>query len=764
MRVYTVTYLNKNYGSVLQAYALQRQLRAFGAEPVIVQPASERRKPTIKRRLVTVLRPKKHYTVLQTAKLEWQKRDFAEKERKLDAFINDRIQVLWYKDLRDVSAAVRTGDLLLAGSDQIWSSVNGSLSAFYTFRWPGLQRRVRRFSYAASTGGAGFSSAQMEEYARRLQNFEVVSFREKQAAEELKGLFDTEVRCDPDPTLLIDSDAWKELASPRLIEQPYLFVYMLRPDANLIRRASEEGKKRGCRVIYTGLQSDRFKGVETVCDAGVEDFLSYILYADAVITNSFHGTVFSVLFERPFVSVKIASTSARVDNLLDQLELSQRGISPNEGLAVLSAPIDFAAAHRRLAELRGPGLEYLRRLCENGGTKEPTGEVRGFFDSRRRRDCRGCTACSSACPVSAIRMEARGGFVYPAVDEEKCIHCGRCAAVCRRSLTLKAQGEPEIRCGWNTDPAARWNSTSGGAFPAIVRAWRKLHPGSWIYGAVSEADGSVRHIGTRADSEIARMYRSKYVQSDLDGIFPEILQKLRDGDAVLFSGTPCQVAGLRAFLGRPYPDLLTVDFICHGVSDPRLLRAHVAALGRGGHGAVESFSFRNKKKTPGGGTWRLVKIRYADGYEKLTDTDPFIVSYKNRLFYRDSCYECVFSDVKRVSDLTLGDLWGIEDRDPSLKGERLAGISMVECNTPLGTGLLSSLEEEMRLAPIPAGYRLAPQFAPTVEYARNPALPMTATNEQLEARLQAVVTKKQRFFYSHRKIAAVVNKLIGSFG
>lgn len=364
MRIYTATYLNHNYGSFLQAYALQCAIKAEGAEPVIIQqkPKTAIHVP-ISKRICKFLKPKDHYSYYRRIKLQLQQKYFAKKYEQLNEFRKKHLCVEYYDNPKEIATKLKEDDILLAGSDQIWSMATGPLSDWYTFKWGDLPNCAKKYSYAASIGLSDLTEQQKTEYKNALNDFEVVSFREHQAEKMLAPYLEGKARCDLDPTLLFDGGFWNSIAAPRIIEEPYIFIYMLRPDKQLIKMGRRIGKQLNCKVIYTGLSADRFYGVETVCDAGVEQFLSYIQNAEGVITNSFHGTVFSILFQKKFVSVKLAGTSSRVENLLGILELEDRYIADEKGLRVFDEPIDYGNVLQRLDIERQNSLRYIRQFC-----------------------------------------------------------------------------------------------------------------------------------------------------------------------------------------------------------------------------------------------------------------------------------------------------------------------------------------------------------------------------------------------------------------
>lgn len=362
MKVFTVTFLIKNYGSLLQTYALQTCLKEFGAEPVIIVQKYNGKRSRILT-LLSILKPVKHYSLIQRIKKHIHVRKYSEKNKKLEEFRKQNISVIQISDKESFLHMIADNDIFLAGSDQIWSMAQSPLSPWYTLQWT-KNVKNKRYSYAASIGLSALSQDQILSYSNNLSSFEIISLREKHAISLLTPLFPNRVRQDLDPTLLYDASFWRIIESKRLIDEPYIFVYMLRPDKNVIKLARRVAKDLKCKILYTGLLADNYRGVTTICNAGIEDFLSYIDNAEAVIVNSFHGTVFSVLFEKPFLSVKVASTSSRVESFLSMVGLmSQYVENVNQDY---SLSVNYTNVRQVLEKERQKSLNYLQSICQRG--------------------------------------------------------------------------------------------------------------------------------------------------------------------------------------------------------------------------------------------------------------------------------------------------------------------------------------------------------------------------------------------------------------
>lgn len=316
--------------------------------------------------------------------------------------------------------------------------------------------------------------------------------------------------------------------------------------------------------------------------------------------------------------------------------------------------------------------------------------------------CCGCGGCAQSCPVGCIAMSADGeGFLYPAVDESACVNCGRCEAVCP---VLNAEGgaarreglfdRPRAVGGWNRDEEIRQASSSGGAF--TLMAGEILRRGGVVYGAVMNGQ-RVAHAAAETKAELAAMRGSKYVQSDVGDCYRQAKAQLKAGRPVLFSGTPCQTAGLMDYLGKPYENLYLVDFICHGVPSPRVFAEYLASLERKGGSKIVAFTFRGKEKgwySKGSRLQMGPQAAFEDGselhvYPALKDS--YINGFLEDLTLRPSCYECRFKGVpRRAADITLADFWGVDEALPEMNDGK--GTSLLLIHGQRGMALFDAIK------------------------------------------------------------------------
>ena len=326
----------------------------------------------------------------------------------------------------------------------------------------------------------------------------------------------------------------------------------------------------------------------------------------------------------------------------------------------------------------------------------------------RKSDCCGCAACEAACPVGCIAMEFdEEGFKYPEIDTVRCVDCGRCAGVCPLVDDHDCEGSVPVCVAYaatNRDVAIRAMSTSGGAFDAMARA--VIGDGGIVVGARYGEGLRVVHDIATTTEEASAFYGSKYVQSDLveNGIFRRVREACEAGTPVLFSGTPCQVQGLRTFLGCDHPSLVTCDFVCRAVPTPREWESYLRDMEHKHNSKPVSAVFRNKTYGYHSGTMKI-EFENGDVYYGSGRVDPMHKAFFADLISRPSCYECRFRRPERTSDFSIFDCWsyskltGCEDDD--------LGHTCLWVRTDKAMKMLPKLQERLNLAEVDFGEALA---------------------------------------------------------
>ncbi len=337
-------------------------------------------------------------------------------------------------------------------------------------------------------------------------------------------------------------------------------------------------------------------------------------------------------------------------------------------------------------------------------------------------DCCGCTACAQICEQDAIRMEADAeGFLYPLRDEEKCVFCGRCSAVCPVLSAVATCDEPKARYAAKyRDEAIRMQSASGAAYTALSD-YVLEHEGI-VYGVVFDADWSVAYTRITDKAGRDRSRGSKYVQSRLGDTFRQVKADLDDGRLVLFVGPACYVAGLKQYSSLSCENsagsLLTVDMVCHGAPSPRVWKDHVAFLNEQYPGEWKAYNFRDKTID-----WHVVHstLTLEDG--KVSDTralNAYTGLYFGEYISRPACHRCRYTNLKRPGDLTIGDCWGVQETHPDFVDEN--GVSLVMVNTAAGADLFEHVRQQFDLILLAEGECIQPQL-------RAPATPAEARGE-----------------------------------
>ena len=285
--------------------------------------------------------------------------------------------------------------------------------------------------------------------------------------------------------------------------------------------------------------------------------------------------------------------------------------------------------------------------------------------------CSGCTACKSICPQSCIKMEEDfEGFLYPKVENEKCIKCGQCIKVCPilKHKVLLQDVELKAVCLRSKSQVVLENSTSGGFFTPLCHYI--LNNNGVVIGAAFTQKKKIEHIVIQKDNsdKLYKLRGSKYVQSNLNDIFRTIKNYLKENKIVCFSGTPCQVAGLHSFLGKEYKNLITVDVVCHGTPSPKLWDKYINYHENKRKSEVIEVSFRKKTYGYHSGTMELI---FSDGnkYQGSARIDFMLKSFFSEISSRPSCYQCKFKSSHHNSEFTIFDSWHAADLVENLKDD-----------------------------------------------------------------------------------------------
>lgn len=322
--------------------------------------------------------------------------------------------------------------------------------------------------------------------------------------------------------------------------------------------------------------------------------------------------------------------------------------------------------------------------------------------------CTGCSACKAACPKEAIAMVPNAeGFLVPRIDPGKCISCGRCRKACPSNgdAAQALKSAPACAYAYRNDDEVRARSSSGGAFWALAKP--VIDEGGVVYGAAFDDGFAVRHIRCEDEASLRRCCGSKYVQSDVGDSYASVRADLASDRTVLFSGTPCQVAGLKSYLklcGGGSPRLILVDLLCHGAASPGLFSDHVAFL-ESRHGHLIGFEFRNKDF--GWHGYRNAAVFDCKGKRFGYDVSAYQEVFDFSYAARPACSRCPYACAERMGDVTLGDYWGVERYFPAIDDNR--GVSLAIACTDLGDSLIRDIGPAAKLEEGQYGQRVLRQ-------------------------------------------------------
>lgn len=306
-----------------------------------------------------------------------------------------------------------------------------------------------------------------------------------------------------------------------------------------------------------------------------------------------------------------------------------------------------------------------------------------------KSQCCGCTACSSICPKKAIVMKQdEEGFVYPIIDKSKCVNCGLCDKVCPVKNAKENNKNQHAYIFQNSNDEIRRESTSGGAFTAIAEYVIKNN--GIVYGAIFDENYKVIHIGIDKKEELYKFRNSKYVQSEICNCYPEIKEHLDNGKMVCFSGTSCQVEGLKNYLMKDYENLILVDVVCRAVPSPLIWKKYLK-LRQKEYKNIEKIMFRDKYY---GYKYSNLSIYNKNNdkkqeYHKGVDSDPYLRAFFTNICDRPSCYECKFKKLHRESDITIWDCFDVEKYNKEFDDDK--GTNRILTHTGKGDKIIKEL-------------------------------------------------------------------------
>lgn len=679
MKIATLTYQrHDNYGAMLQCYALQKKLQSMGVETDVIDYVCEVSEHPLSLRALKSKGIKRYISGSIGAITRIPRKKCFCDFRKLIKMTH----VVTEKNISQLGASY---DGYIVGSDNVWNSDITGLDERYFLSFVADKRR--RASYAASFGSSKLRDAQREDYKRMLSDFAILACRENSGAaliEELTGKH-ADVVCDP--SILLSSDEWNAIAKTPKEKYPYLLAYQMVPSASFVKFVNEVATAKKLKVIFIPFPYGLIK-CKTKPSIGPLEWLGLFKNAEFILTDSFHGCAFSAILNKQF-AVSISQLGERIDNLLTILNIKERVVKTSSEVKALS-DIDYGKVNQLLANFREKSearlsemLEYFKSLSSNG-IVDPS-------------QCTGCLSCQKICPKNAISTKRDTlGFVYPKINSDLCIKCGACERICETLVSSCDPVQKRIRkyysaLNYNTDVVK--NSGSGGMFTALAELF--VGENGCVYGAAYEEGFHIAHERVDSLKTIPHIRGTKYTQSTIANIYDLLFDDLASGKPVLFCGTPCQCAAVKAFLKAKKADcekLYIVDIFCHGVFSPQIWKEYIDFLEKKFGEKITYVSFRDKSKG-----WRNKHLKITTDSKDISDycndNASVLRIYEQNLSLRESCYQCHYMNLERVGDISIGDFWGIERVSP--ESDKNTGISAVIVSTDKGALLVDKLRDRV---------------------------------------------------------------------
>ena len=542
---------NANYGNILQNIALQHVLQARGylPETIINYSGSTLFNDNSSSRPIQFLKWATNYHNF---------RDIEKRNRVFRECISKHIKYSPVTYKNGQFSGPLDYDYYITGSDQVWNPAFGLATDFELLKFV---PRHKKMSYAASFGVSDLESCSVDrqkDIASALSTYEDISVREESGKRIIENLINVPTCVNIDPTMLLNGEEWSEYSESLPFKTPgkYVLVYMLGSITEEYESSIKELAQRQGFAIVNALKG-KYNFINPL------QFIWLVQHAECICTDSFHASVFSVLFHRPFYIFtrhdQHADQSSRFDSLLEVCGLSYKHVN-----VVSPKPIDWEEVDSHLNNNRINSIQYLeKRIYKN---TMPTSSI----EILNKENCCGCSACMQVCPKQCITMVRDAeGFLYPTIDYARCVNCGICRNSCP-ILNAKQREETvdAAYAAYVNDDNIRLNSSSGGIFSSLAESIIDQH--GIVFGAALDKEQHVYHRSINTIEDLQLLQGSKYVQSTIGETYKEVKVYLDNGITVLFTGTACQISGLKHYLHKDYANLYTVDVLCHGTPSPKL--------------------------------------------------------------------------------------------------------------------------------------------------------------------------------------------------
>ena len=531
-------------------------------------------------------------------------------------------------------------------------------------------------------------------------DFDVLSVQREGA-----DTFGMEVPIVNDPILWIKRKDIERIKDRVKKCEPYLFVDVQNTDSDVASFAKKVAEQQSLEQKEIGNERK-----------DVTYYLAVASFAERIITDSIIGVIVAILYEKPFVYLTTNSKSKRVTNFMEEMGISYHieehwNEEPKEEKFAVREK--KGVLNRRIIALR---IQSLKDLEEKLGITQNETAVECPVPITKG-ECYGCYACQEICPEHAIEMVVdKEGFRYPQADMRKCMDCGKCKQVCIRlkeNSQLKEE-KPLIYAVKNKAEEVRMKSTSGGVFPELCKEMIEKENGAVIGVRYNKKMHVITDIADTME-EAEKFYGTKYVKSDIEGIFPQVKRLVKSGKRVLYSGLPCECAGLRSYLGVDYENLIIQEVLCNSAPSPKVFAKYIKYLETKFESPVVNFVCRDKRDGWDNNDYKVC-IQFDNGKELLVSgrKNNYMRAYQNFYLSRPSCNQCQFIKEYRAGDITVGDFLGVKE----MLGEQddNKGMSFVMLNTEKGKQFFEQVKDRFELHVIDMETAFKKQYGRPIPY------------------------------------------------
>ncbi len=660
MKIAIITWFHyRNYGTALQVVATYNYLKSLGHSVDVInyKPYTYRPEPIQNYTLKLVFKRIKSKFSERSYSFPRDYYESKDKCEKFDAFLSENLsftkECVTLSDLCELNTQY---DAFVCGSDQIWAPTLFDSHYFLDF----VVEPNKMIAYAPSIGLAGIGNNYIKEQMKKsISRFKHLSVREEKGRDIIKSLTGQTAEVVCDPTLLLDSNQWNTICdNAEQKPAPYILVYMLGKNDfhwEAIKRLSNE---KGIPLKIVPVYDTDLNREGCIEEAiGPKEFVSLISKAALICTDSYHGILFSLNFNKEFIPFErfpannSENQNSRVYNILSIMEIKNSLIEYTSKTLRFS-PIDYSKVNKSICDFKNHSFEFLKTALIHASKKKTSlnNRVLNLNDL-----CCGCSACENTCPKSAIKVVLnKDGFYHASIDFNKCINCGKCIGVCPfcGENAGKRIEDCELYSFKASDNNVLLKSSSGGF--AHLLSEHLIDKGYSVVGCTFDNDTqSAKHILIDNKNDLWKLQGSKYMQSD----FRNIINLINEcHNPIVVFGTPCQISSIRkSFTSRN--DILYIELLCHGVPSYNLYRKYLSYLEKEYNLCKNDIStiFRYKKKS-----WRNIYLHSTDGINSITlyqKDDPYFQMFEKGACYSKACYECRWRD-RSVADIRIADYWG----------------------------------------------------------------------------------------------------------